>query len=54
MGEQHSLSVLANLRRLRRIHAATVDLEPGQAGLDLEKIRRRKLDIDRAHVFSHR
>jgi len=44
------VSVFADLRHLRRIHAATIDLDPGEARLDLAKVRWRELDVDRARV----
>jgi hypothetical protein len=36
---------LSDLGHLRGIHAATVDLESGQAGLDLAKIRWRVIAL---------
>src|SRR5687768_16587188 len=45
-------SILANLRHLPRVHAAAVDLDPGEADLDLAKVRWRELDVDRAHVLA--
>jgi hypothetical protein len=47
-----ALSVVVNLRHLRRIHAATIDLDTGETRLDLAKVRWRELDIDRVQVLA--
>src|SRR5688572_10021931 len=49
---RRSVTVLPNLRHLPRIHAAAIDLDPGEGRLDLAKVRWRELDSDRAHVLA--
>lgn len=50
--EFRSVCVLANLRHLYRIHAAAIDLDPGEGYLYLAKVRWRELDLDRVHVLA--
>ena len=37
---------------LPRLHAATIDLDPGESRFDLAKVRECELDIDRADVLA--
>src|SRR3954462_5979778 len=47
-----SVSVLANLRHLPRIHAATIDLDTREGRLDFAEVRCRKLDVKCANVLA--